>query len=91
MQGLADAIAAATLKYLKMTSNLKVNPRLASLLADANLKSVIDHFVNLLDLPRNELYRSANETDNQLIPRLRYRRPRLHYSLTASTSTSIST
>ena len=65
------AIAAATLKYLKMTSNLKVNPRLASLLADANLKSVIDHFVNLLDLPRNDLYRSANETDNQLVPRLR--------------------
>src|SRR4029453_6164097 len=65
------AIAAATLKYLKMTSNLKVNPRLASLLADANPKSVIDHFVNLLDLPRNDLYRSANETDNQLVPRLR--------------------
>jgi class 3 adenylate cyclase len=32
---------------------------------------VLDHFVNLLDFSRNDLFRCANETDNQLIPRLR--------------------
>ena len=36
-----------------------------------SLRGVIDHFVNLLDLPRNELHRCATDTDNALVPRLR--------------------
>jgi hypothetical protein len=65
------AIAAATLKRLDMTDGLRVNPQLHALLANPNLTSVIDHFVNLLDFERGDLFKSANETDNQLIPRLR--------------------
>ncbi len=65
------AIAVATLKRLDMTNGLRVNPQLHALLDNPNLSSVIDHFVNLLDFDRGDLFRSANETDNQLIPRLR--------------------
>jgi hypothetical protein len=65
------AIAAATLKRLDMADGLRVNPQLHALLGNPNLTSVIDHFVNLLDFDRGDLFRSANDTDNQLIPRLR--------------------
>jgi hypothetical protein len=65
------AIAVATLKRLDMIDGLRVNPQLHALLTDANLASVIDHFVNLLDFERGDLFRSASETDSQLIPRLR--------------------
>ena len=65
------AIAVATLKRLDLTDGLRVNPQLHALLTNPNLTSVIDHFVNLLDFVRGDLFRSANETDNQLIPRLR--------------------
>src|SRR4029077_1901147 len=65
------AIAVATLKRLDMTDGLRVNPQLHALLESPSLSSVIDHFVNLLDFDRGDLFRSANETDNQLIPRLR--------------------
>jgi hypothetical protein len=65
------AIAVATLKRLEMTDGLKVNPQLHALLQNPNLTSVIDHFVNLLDFDRGDLFRAANEVDNQLIPRLR--------------------
>jgi hypothetical protein len=65
------AIAVATLKRLDMTDGLRVNPQLHALLQNPNLTSVIDHFVNLLDFDRGDLFRSANDTDNQLIPRLR--------------------
>ena len=65
------SIAIAALKQLERTDGLSVSKRLAQLLEDPNLRSVLDHFVNLLDLPRNELFRCANDTDNQLIPRLR--------------------
>jgi hypothetical protein len=61
----------ATLKRLDLTDGLRVNPQLHALLENPNLSSVIDHFVNLLDFDRGDLFRSANETDNQLIPRLR--------------------
>lgn len=66
------AIAAAILKRLGLTDRLNVSHRLADLLADQNLRSVIDHFVNVLDLPRGELFRSGADTDNQLVPRLRH-------------------
>jgi hypothetical protein len=65
------SIAVATLKRLDMVDGLKLNPTLHALVANRNLASVIDHLVNLLDFERGDLFRSASETDNQLIPRLR--------------------
>ena len=65
------AIAAATLKHLGQTDGLKVNPRLTRLLADGQLRSVIDHFVRLLDFSPSDMLRVANDTDGHLVPRLR--------------------
>jgi hypothetical protein len=65
------SIAVATLKRLDMVDGLKVNAQLHALISNPYLSSVIDHFVNLLDFERGDLFRSASETDNQLIPRLR--------------------
>ena len=65
------SIAAAVLKRLHLVDSLSVNPRLAALLADRNLQSVIDHFVNVLDFPRGDLFKSGSDTDNHLVPRLR--------------------
>jgi class 3 adenylate cyclase len=65
------AIAVATLKHLDQTGGLRVNARLARLLADAPLRGVIDHFVRLLDFSPSDLLRTANDTDGHLVPRLR--------------------
>ncbi len=65
------AIAAATLKRLDMVDDLRVSGRLHAIVEDGSLHSVIDHFVNLLDLPRSELFRCVNDTNNRLVPRLR--------------------
>lgn len=65
------SIAATVLKHLGMTDGVAVNPRLHALLADPHLRSVIDHFVCLLDFPRGDLFRSGTEADSQLVPRLR--------------------
>jgi hypothetical protein len=65
------AIAAATLKHLGKIDRLTVGPRLAGLLADEQLRSVIDHFVRLLDFTPSELQRCASDTDGHLVPRLR--------------------
>ena len=65
------AIAVATLKCLDMVADLQVSGRLHALVADDSLRSVIDHFVNLLDLPRSELFKCVNDTNNRLVPRLR--------------------
>ena len=65
------AIATAVLKELGMTEDLEVSPRFSQLLADSHLRSVLDHFVVLLDLPPRDLHRCANETNTQLVPRLR--------------------
>ena len=65
------AIAVATLKHVNGTDGLKVNARLASLIGDAQLHSVIDHFVRLLDFTPSELQRCATDTDGHLVPRLR--------------------
>jgi len=65
------AIAMATLKHLQQTDGLKVNPRLARLIADQPLHGVIDHFVRLLDFSPSDLQRTANDTDGHLVPRLR--------------------
>src|SRR4030095_812272 len=44
---------------------------LNALIADAQLHSVIDHFVRLLDFTPSELQRVATDTDGHLVPRLR--------------------
>jgi len=65
------SIAVAVLKRLGMVDGLKVNPQLHAVIVNPNLNGVIDHFVNLLDFERGALFRSASETDSQLIPRIR--------------------
>jgi len=65
------AIAMAALKHVGAAGGLKVNPRLAALIGDTQLHSVIDHFVRLLDLSPSELQRCATDTDGHLVPRLR--------------------
>jgi len=65
------SIAATVLKRLDTLDDLRINPRLGALLDDRRLIGVIDHFVNLLDLPRHELHRCATDVDNALVPRLR--------------------
>src|SRR3982751_1988784 len=66
-----SAIAMAALKQVGATEGLKLGARTNGLLADAQLHSVIDHFVRLLDLTPSELQRCATETDGHLVPRLR--------------------
>jgi len=65
------AIALATLKHADALRELKVGTALASLVGDAQLRSVIDHFVRLLDFTPSELQRCAADTDGHLVPRLR--------------------
>lgn len=65
------AVALAVLKHVDAVSGLRVGPRLAGLIEDGELRSVIDHLVRLLDLTPSELQRSAAETDGHLVPRLR--------------------
>ncbi len=65
------AIAVAALKHVGAVDDLKVSPRLAGLIDDDRLHSVIDHFVRLLDFTPSELQRCATDTDGHLVPRLR--------------------
>ncbi|HEV8226192.1 MAG TPA: hypothetical protein VGQ74_04275 [Methylomirabilota bacterium] len=65
------AIAMAALKHAGEVDNLRVSPRLAGLIDDDRLHSVIDHFVRLLDFTPSELQRCATDTDGHLVPRLR--------------------
>ena len=65
------AIALATLKHADALRDLKVGPALASLVGDSELRSVIDHFVRLLDFTPRELQRCGADTDGHLVPRLR--------------------
>ena len=65
------AIAVAVLKKVGAVDGLEVGPRLARLIGDHQLHSVIDHFVRLLDFTPSELQRCATDTDGHLVPRLR--------------------
>src|SRR5262249_40126044 len=65
------AVATTVLKHLQQIGDLRVNPQLTNLIGDAPLRSVIDHFVRLLDFSPSELNRTANDTDAHLVPRLR--------------------
>ena len=71
------AIALATLKQTDALRDLKVGPALASLVADTELRSVIDHFVRLLDFSPRDLQRCGADTDGVL------RQPRLPRSRSA--------
>src|SRR4030095_6635429 len=57
-----SAIALAVLKHVGAHRDLEVGAKLGSLVADAQLHSVIDHFVRLLDFTPSELQRAANDT-----------------------------
>jgi class 3 adenylate cyclase len=65
------AIAVSVLKLREMTDDLDVSPRFGHLLGDPKLNTVLDHFVVLLDFSPSDLHRCANETNAQLVPRLR--------------------
>jgi class 3 adenylate cyclase len=65
------AICLATLKHVGALRELTVGPGLGSLIADAELHGVIDHFVRLLDFTPSELQRCGTDTDGHLVPRLR--------------------
>ena len=65
------AIAVATLKHLGQTGGLRVGSKLAALVGDTHLRSVVDHFVRLLDFSPSDLQRSATDTDGRLVPLLR--------------------
>ncbi len=65
------AIAAATLKAVDNAAGVKVSGRFAALLEDPDLTGVMDHFVQLLDFSRSDLFRSASDVDKYLIPRIR--------------------
>jgi len=65
------AIGVTILKQLGQADDLKVNAKLAGVIADQRLHSVIDHFVRLIDFSPGDLQRSATDTDGHLVPRLR--------------------
>jgi hypothetical protein len=65
------SIALAILKRLDRIDGLDVGPRLKSLVADVNLRGVVDHFVRLLDLAPSDLQRCANDADGHMVPKLR--------------------
>jgi hypothetical protein len=65
------AICCAVLKRLGMLDDLEVSGALARLLEHRHLESVVDHFVNVLDLKPNEIIEAAGDTDRELVPRLR--------------------
>ena len=65
------SIVAASAKVLGLTEGLELRTRLAELIQQTHLRSPIDYFVNVIDFPRNDLFKVANEVDTVLIPRLR--------------------
>src|SRR5262245_36020551 len=65
------AIASAVLKQTGLPEDLEVSPRFSNLLKSKQLRSVLDHFVVLLDYAPRDIHRCAQETDTQLVPLLR--------------------
>jgi uncharacterized membrane protein len=65
------AICCAVLKRLDLLGDLDVSGALARLLEHRHLESVVDHFVNILDMKPNEIIEAAGDTDRELVPRLR--------------------
>ena len=65
------SIACAVLKKSGLPAVLDVSPRFSRLLRNAQLRSVFDHFVVLLDYSPRDVHRCAQETNTVLIPLLR--------------------
>ena len=65
------SIACAVLKSAGLPDVLDVSPRFNRLLRNAQLRSVFDHFVVLLDYSPRDVHRCAQETNTVLIPLLR--------------------
>ena len=65
------SIACAVLKDAGLPDTLDVSPRFSRLLRNAQLRSVFDHFVVLLDHSPRDVHRCAQETNTVLIPLLR--------------------
>lgn len=65
------SICAAALKRVGAVDGLSDQGPLDPLLANPHLNSVIDFFVNILDLKPGHIVEAAAETDRALIPRLR--------------------
>ncbi len=65
------AIASAVLKQTGLPDQLDVSPRFSNLLRNTQLRSVLDHFVVLLDFAPRDVHRCAQETNSLLVPLLR--------------------
>lgn len=65
------AIASAVLKQTGLPEVLEVSPRFGNLLRNQQLRSVLDHFVVLLDFAPRDVHRCAQETNALLVPILR--------------------
>jgi hypothetical protein len=65
------AIACAVLKQTGDSEGLELSSQFAHLFNDPNLRSVLDHFVVLLDYAPGDVHRCAQETNTILVPLLR--------------------
>ena len=65
------AIACAVLKQTGLPDDLTLSPRFANLMQDTQLRSVLDHFVMLLDFAPRDVHHCAQETNTLLVPLLR--------------------
>jgi len=65
------SIACAVLKQTGVPEDLKLSPVLSHLLQNSQLRSVLDHFVVMLDYAPGDVHRCAQETNTILVPLLR--------------------
>ena len=59
------------LKHEGKTNNLTLDHSVASILNDKNLKTVTDHFVNILSFGRNSFFKLCDECEIKLAPTVR--------------------
>ncbi len=65
------SLACTALKQTELPDDLEVSPPLAHLLQNQQLRSVLDHFVLMLDYTPGDVHRCAQDTNTLLIPLLR--------------------
>ena len=65
------SVACAVLKHTGLPEDLDLSPQFANLIHNAQLRSVLDHFVTLLDFSPGDMHRCAQETNTMLVPLLR--------------------
>ncbi|MDH3641652.1 MAG: toll/interleukin-1 receptor domain-containing protein [Gammaproteobacteria bacterium] len=65
------SVACAVLKHTGLPEDLHLSPQFANLIHNAQLRSVLDHFVTLLDFSPGDMHRCAQETNTMLVPLLR--------------------